>query len=147
MLDYVPADPPAYYQCFFQAADMYSLPPVLLPAIAKVEGGTVGKSNGNKNGSRDHGKMQINDVWVSKLNKSFGITAEMIRDDPCLAIRSAGYILRYHINRAGGDFWQGVGRYHSATPSRHAAYIQKVFVAAKTLEPTYQALASRLAMN
>jgi len=86
--------------------------------------------------------MQINDVWVNQLTAKYKITAEVIRDDPCSSIRTAGYILRYEINRAGGDFWKGVGRYHSNTPFRHANYVRQVFAVASQLEPIY----SRLAM-
>lgn len=82
--------------------------------------------------------MQINDVWVARLNKLFGVTAVMMRDDPCASIKVAGYILRYEINRANGDFWKGVGRYHSNMPSRHTKYIQKVFVTATFKATPYQ---------
>lgn len=145
----LPPNPPApdYTVCFIQAAKMYTLPPSLLPAISKIEGGKIGASSENTDGTRDHGFMQINDVRITELKKRFPITADIIRNDPCAAIRVAGYIVRDEINRAGGDFWKGVGRYHSRTPALHANYVQKVFPVAKQLEPTYRVLAARLAMN
>lgn len=147
MFDGMPPDPSLYSQCYIEVARQYTLPASLLPAIARIEGGKVGQSSLNKNGTRDHGIMQINDVWVDKLNKAFGITAEQIRNNPCVSIRVAGYILRYEINLASGDFWKGVGRYHSRSLVLHTNYIQKVFATASMMEPAYQALSYQFASN
>ncbi|MDB5798427.1 MAG: lytic transglycosylase [Paucimonas sp.] len=116
--------PPA---CLFQAAADYQVPPAVLYAIRKVEGGTLGKSNPNTNGTRDYGPMQINTVWIKRFQQNENLTAEVVASQPCIAIRSAAYVLRFELNRTGADFWRGVGNYHSKTPERNQAYRQKVY--------------------
>jgi hypothetical protein len=112
--------------CVFEAAADFQIPPSVLYAIRKAEGGTIGKSNPNTNGTRDYGPMQINTVWVNKLNRSEGVTADAIASSPCIAIRSAAYVLRYEINQVG-DFWSGVGNYHSKTLHRNVSYRTRVY--------------------
>jgi hypothetical protein len=115
--------PPA---CVFQAAADYQIPPSVLYAIRKAEGGTLGKSNRNTNGTRDYGPMQINTVWVNRFNRSEGLTADRIAGAPCIAVRSAAYVLRFEINQVD-DFWLGVGNYHSHTPFRNESYRAKIY--------------------
>ncbi len=120
----LPPDLPA--ACVFQAAADYQLPPAVLYAIRKVEGGTLGKSNGNTNGTRDYGPMQINTVWINRFKQNENLTAEVVASNPCIAIRSAAYVLRWELNRTGTDFWRGVGNYHSKTPALNLVYRQKI---------------------
>lgn len=131
----IAADIP-YVQCYAQAAETFKLPFSLLPGIAMVERGRLGESTPNKNGTSDHGIMQINDYWTNLFKSNFGITATQIRDNACLGIWMAGYIVRYEINRAG-DFWKGVGRYHSPDSARQAVYIRKVYWSAREVEAAY----------
>ena len=141
-IDLPPIPPVEQVQCYLHVAATYRLPASLLPAIAQIEGGKVGQSSTNKNRTQDHGPMQINDIWVEKL-KPYGVTTNLVRDNFCASVKVAGYILRHEIDLAGGDFWKGVGHYHSRTPSRHVWYVQKVFSVASQLEPLYrQILAS-----
>lgn len=132
MTFYLPPQEQAHLPCYVQAAVTNRLPFSLLPAIAIVEGGESGSSNVNKNGTRDHGKMQINDVWIRRLAQ-LGLNPQSIRDDACVAINAAGHIVRTEIDRAG-DFWRGVGNYHSRTPLRNRNYAQKVAAVASFLE-------------
>lgn len=122
----LPPDLPA--ACVFQAAADYQLPPAVLYAIRKVEGGAVGQSNPNTNGTRDYGPMQINTVWIKRFHRNEGLSAEQVASEPCIAVRSAAYVLRFELNQVGQDFWRGVGNYHSRTPQYHLAYRQKVQV-------------------
>ncbi|EPR86855.1 Conjugative transfer protein TrbN [Acinetobacter junii CIP 107470 = MTCC 11364] len=92
-----------------------------------TEGGTIGRTSQNTNKTEDHGPMQINTVWIKRLNKDFGITREMITNDFCWNVMSAAYILRYEINLAGGSIWDGIGHYHSRTPKYKYPYIQRVY--------------------
>ena len=120
----LPADLPAI--CVFQAAADYQVPPAVLYAIRKVEGGTLGKSSLNANGTRDYRPMQINTVWIQRFHRNEGLTAEQVASQPCIAIRSAAYVLRFELNQSAPDFWRGVGNYHSRTPRRNLDYRQKV---------------------
>ncbi|HBQ9619842.1 lytic transglycosylase domain-containing protein, partial [Klebsiella pneumoniae] len=69
----------------------------------------------------------INTIWANKLASDFGVKAEQLQHDFCASAMASAYILKYNIILEGGDFWQGVGRYHSNTPARKAWYIGKVY--------------------
>ncbi|MBU2708720.1 lytic transglycosylase domain-containing protein [Zooshikella marina] len=127
MLDMPPEPPLNIPHCMVQAASDYNIPLRGLLALWMVEGGQIGTVSKNTNGTNDYGPFQTNTVWVKKLKKDFGITAEMLTDDFCLSARTAAYILRYEINLAGGSFWDGVGHYHSRTPKYKYKYIKRVY--------------------
>ncbi|WP_446471526.1 lytic transglycosylase domain-containing protein [Xenorhabdus stockiae] len=112
--------------CMQQAAERFRIPLRVFIGIWKTEGGRVGMKNKNKNGTIDHGAFQINTTWAKDLEK-YGITSVHLTNDFCISAYSSAYIVRYRINEAGGDFWDGVGRYHSKTPSLKKAYIQRVY--------------------
>lgn len=122
------APPPDIPACVREAAEDYSLPLRGLIALWLTEGGKTGMQNSNTNKTVDHGPMQINTVWTNKLSKDFGVTSDMLTNDFCWSMRAAAYILRYEINLAGGDFWEGVGHYHSRTPELKAGYISRVYM-------------------
>lgn len=123
--------PPPHYVCIQQAAQMYTVPVLGLLAIWAVEGGRVGKVSQNKDGSFDHGNFQINSFWTNKFAQWFGVSAQQVRDDFCMNARAAAYVLRYEINQAKGDFWEGIGRYHAPNnPSKARAYRLRVKQAA-----------------
>lgn len=125
--------PPVQYEpitipvCITHAADTYSLPVKALLAVWLTEGGNIGTKSVNKNGTIDYGPMQINTVWAKKLNKEFGINEESLANDFCTSFKAAAYILRFHINNANGDFWEGIGNYHSKTPKHKYPYIKRVY--------------------
>lgn len=106
--------------CYVETEIAYSVPTCILRAVhdkessGSLRNGIV--SRPNRDGSRDHGVMQHNDFWVRFFNRNYGVTADQLANNACLSIRGAGYVLRYEINRAG-DFWKGVGRYHSPDPT------------------------------
>lgn len=129
-------------ECFSMAAQRYSVPEIVLRAISTVE------SNGNEfalniagkgyypsnlekaleiiNKSRDMsfdiGVMQINKWWFNKFDYSYSWGL-----NKCWNINFGAYILGYELNRAGGDLWLAIGRYHSPNKQRQAAYANKVW--------------------
>ncbi len=123
----MPADVPPVPACMVQAAIDYSLPLRGLIAVWLTEGGRVGTESKNTNGTTDHGPMQINTVWVHRLQSQFGVTKQMLTNDFCWSVRAGAYILRYEINLAGGSFWDGIGHYHSRTPKYKYPYINRVY--------------------
>jgi hypothetical protein len=123
----MPLDFPPVPPCMVVAASDYSLPLRGVIAVWFTEGGRVGAKSKNKNGTIDYGPMQINTVWVKRLQVDFGVTRQMLTDDFCWSVRSAAYILRYEINLANGSFWDGVGHYHSRTPILKHQYIKRVY--------------------
>lgn len=125
----IPSDIPSVVvpPCMVQAASDYALPLRGLIAVWRTEGGTVGMQNKNANGTVDYGPMQINTVWATRLLGAFGITPEALTYDFCISVRAGAYILRYEINAAGGNWWEGVGHYHSRTPKYKYQYINRVY--------------------
>jgi hypothetical protein len=105
----------------------YGHTPAQLQTILSVEGGQTGLEMPNKNGSFDLGPFQINDrVWVPRLAQVLkerpDVVRRALRDDSCFNAYAAGYVLRLAIEDSGGDVWEGMGRYHSATPIHKQRY-------------------------
>ncbi len=122
--------------CLQQAATHYKLPLDLLSAILRVEGGRPGLAVRNTNGSFDLGPMQINTVWLSTL-KPRGITLGMLRDDYCVNVAVASWILARELQRlpnqpSRGQVWQAVGSYHSHTPEYNYRYATRLWQTLKT---------------
>jgi len=120
-------DPSQTPVCVVAAARDYSLPLRALLSIQLTEGGRPGTLSKNTNGSVDHGPFQINTIWARRLAHDFGVTPAMLTNDLCWSARAGAYILRHEINRANGDFWEGVGHYHSHTEKLKQAYIAAVY--------------------
>jgi soluble lytic murein transglycosylase-like protein len=107
--------------CVIQAAADYSIPPRALLALKlalvprrELERGVTGQPAAPA-------AFPVNVSWQQALAKSFGITAEAIKTDLCWSARAAAYVLRHEVNLANGDFWEGVGRFPSSTPSGQLA--------------------------
>ena len=118
--------------CVLQAASVHQLPPELVVAIIKVEGGAPGTVAKNSNRTEDLGVMQINTgAWLDLVARAHFAGDKQAayvrpRDDACYNVQIGSWILRQAINQSPGDLWQGVGRYHSATPIYNQRYQQKV---------------------
>lgn len=123
-----------FLACMLAVAAELHLPPRVLPAIQAVEGGRVGMSRMNTNGSEDLGLMQVNSLWLPLLSRRTGLARDALREkliqDGCFNIAVAGAILRVYLHEARGDLLAAVGNYHSHTPVRHRAYQLRVVDAA-----------------
>lgn len=125
--------------CVLQAAAIHQLPPELVVAVIKVEGGAPGTVAKNSNRTEDLGVMQINTgAWLSLVARAHfdgdkQAAYVRLRDDACYNIQVGSWILRGAINQSAGDIWQGVGRYHSATPVHNQRYQRKIQSAWHTL--------------
>ena len=49
-----------------------------------------------------------------------------LRDNFCANVEAGAWILRQGLDEAHGDFWQGVGYYHSHHPEHKAIYLRSV---------------------
>ena len=123
-----------FLACMLAVSTELQLPPRVLPAIQAVEGGRVGLSRTNANGSEDLGLMQVNSLWLPLLARHTGLAQDAVRTrlvhDGCFNIEIAGAIMRLYLRESRGDLLAAVGNYHSHTPLRHQAYQQKVIGAA-----------------
>lgn len=119
--------------CVMIAANLYGVPPAVMIGIMQVEGGRVGQQVGpNRNGSYDLGPMQVNTRWVPELARFWRVdqkTAKAaVRDDGCVNVKVAAWILRQKIEEAG-SLYLGIAHYHSATPAHGHRYASKVIAA------------------
>lgn len=131
----LPALPPAFTSgevpaiCIAYAASKFEIPPSLILAVLKAEGGRTGMENRNTNGTYDLGPMQINTTWLPLL-RGHGVERAALRDDGCLNVWVGAWILRSALNSTH-HWWRGVGRYHSATmqPGRdlNGRYAERVW--------------------
>lgn len=116
--------------CLFAAAEVYRLPPALILILLKVEGGRLGAVSGNSNATVDIGPMQVNTIWVPLVARHWRTTKEAallaLRDNFCANLEGGSWILRQALDEARGDFWSGVGTYHSHSPVHKDAYLRKV---------------------
>lgn len=126
---------PAFYRpvttdCFLAEAQRQSLEPHKLLAVMKAEGGRIGTFRANTNGTYDIGPMQVNTVHLDEMSKVFRVgksqLAQMLAYDGCFNVSVGAWLLRMRTNEAGGDFWYGIGRYHSKTASKSTRYILRV---------------------
>ena len=126
-----------YLACMALVAQIYALPPRVLPSIQAVEGGGPGVAQRNRDGSEDLGVMQINTLWLPTLSRYSKLPIPAVREQllqrPCYNIAAAGLILRTYLDEASGDLMQAVGNYHSHTQIHHQGYRIKVMHAASIL--------------
>ena len=126
-----------YLACMALVAQMYDLPPRVLPAIQRVEGGAPGVASRNRDGSEALGIMQINPQWIPQLGRRAGMAPASVRfellNSPCFNISAAGLILRTYLDETGGDLMRAVGNYHSHTPMLNEGYQTKVLRSATIL--------------
>ena len=95
----------------------------------KTEDGRVGAFSPNSDGSYDIGPMQVNTIHLVDMSKVFGTSpsqlAQLLAYDGCFNVSVGAWLLRTKTNEAAGDFWYGIGRYHSKTPSKSTRYIRR----------------------
>jgi hypothetical protein len=113
------ADPEVFSAIQF-ASDAYKVSAYKLLIIAATESSLNHDSvRVNKNGTKDLGLFQINDVTRLNECKDYDVHS-LIGNALC-----AAKLIRMHKRHAKTDpFW--VGRYHSKTPSKKKAYYQKL---------------------
>lgn len=128
--------------CIYAAASLYHEPPAVLLILLNVEGGTLGAVSRNTNGTVDIGPMQVNQLWIPKLADHWRAapqsTYEALRDNFCANVEAGAWILRQGLDRAHGNFWGGVGYYHSYDPVYQDSYLRSVLNQALRLEKMAQ---------
>jgi len=129
---------PLVVRCIEAAAALHRLPPAVVLILLSVEGGTLGHVSQNTNGTVDIGPMQVNTIWVSVVAKHWSATSAetyaALRDNFCANVEAGTWILRQAMDQAHGDFWDGVGFYHSHDPRYKADYLRKVLRQALRLQ-------------
>ena len=117
-------------RCLRHAADAHHVPPAALVLLYENEGGSLGHVSRNGNGTVDIGPLQINQIWVGAIAQRWGlppdVTFRLLRDDFCSNAEASAWILETEIRNAGGDFWDGMARYHSARADLKESYLDKL---------------------
>ncbi len=119
-----------FVACMALVAQIYSLPPRVLPSIQRVEGGRPFLAHGNSNGTQDLGIMQVNTIWLPYLSRYTRLSQATVRDrllgQACFNIAAAGLIMRLYLDETGGDLMRAVGNYHSHSPALNQDYQSRV---------------------
>ena len=124
--------------CFHTASVKYQLDPWLLVAIARVESRMRPDAHRKyDDGSEDIGLMQINSVWLPALARHGIARADLFNH--CTSIHVAAWILATQLYRYGKT-WQVVGRYHSTTPAKNAAWVALVMTRLREEHPNFAQL-------
>lgn len=117
-------------ECIQAAAALHRVPPGVIAVLLSVEGGSIGRVNQNTNATVDIGPMQINQIHLPTIARRWNTTPaaarEALLDNFCANVEAGAWILRREIDGAGGDFWEGVGRYHSRTEFYKTRYLRRV---------------------
>jgi hypothetical protein len=123
-------EPSRIRSCIEAAARGYRIPPAILVILLNVEGGALGATSGNTNGTVDIGPMQVNQIWLPQVAAHWSTTERRaflaLRDNFCANVEAGAWILRQGLDDAHGDFWEGVGYYHSHDPSHKRTYLRSV---------------------
>lgn len=116
--------------CLRAAGQAHRVDPALLVILLGVEGGSLGRTSRNTNGTEDIGPMQVNTIWVARIARRWNTTPEAaflaLRDNFCANVEAGAWILRLGMDEGGGDFWRGVSYYHSRTPEHRERYLRLV---------------------
>jgi hypothetical protein len=114
--------------CIEQASKIQQVPVPIILGFLKTEGGWVGASVGNTNGSHDLGPMQVNDsTWVPQMAKlefdgDENLARLALRWDGCYNVQVGTWIFRQYWNQANGNTVRAIGYYNSHDPIAMANY-------------------------
>ena len=126
--------------CLEAASRAYRVPPAILVVLLNVEGGSLGAVSQNTNGTVDIGPMQVNQIWVPQVAAHWSTTNDRayraLRDNFCANLEAGAWILRQSLDEAHGNFWEGVGYYHSHDPGHKQTYLRSVLQQVLRLQPS-----------
>ena len=130
----VPAEE-ARIWCSVEAAGRYALPPELVYAVSRTEGGRPGIAVENSNGTFDLGWMQFNTAFLRSL-RSYGIKASDVQANTCYPFHLAAWRLRGHLEESPlkGDAFTRAAWYHSRTPELNASYRARLIANARRFD-------------
>ncbi|NHN89979.1 lytic transglycosylase domain-containing protein [Acetobacter conturbans] len=126
--------------CLTAASRHEHVPRSVLLILLYVEGGRLGSTVRNDNGTYDLGPMQVNSSHVPEIARRWRTTPtrawNALRDNPCANIEAGSHILTDALRETHGDLWQAVAFYHSHTPRFGRAYLQRVWTVTHDLMQT-----------
>jgi hypothetical protein len=108
--------PQALAECVLMASNTYHIPAAVLIGIMHIEGGHVGEDfPPSKNGDYGIGPMKVGSDLLPDLTKMWNVDLDTahkwVRDDGCVNVHVAAWILRQKMDDAG-SIWDGIAAYH-----------------------------------
>lgn len=108
--------------CIAKSAAKHGVPEALLHAVAKKEGGSLGKCVRNTNGTLDCGPAQINTSWAKEFSR-YNVDFASVTHDACTNFDASGFILRRNFELKQ-DWFKTIVSYNIGpakwTPNRYA---------------------------
>jgi len=104
---------------------------MLLRAVAMVESGMDQRKVNRGGRGYSVGVMQVHSSWFPVLRRE-GFDVRKLKRDACYNVLVGAWILRKHIDEAGGAVWKGVGRYNAKSRLKQLRYVKKVRLALKS---------------
>ena len=120
--------------CSVEASARYGLPPDLVYAVSRTEGGRPGLASENSNGTFDLGWMQFNTSYLDTLGR-YGIRPSDVQQNTCYPFHLAAWRIRGHLEEAGGaGIFERAAWYHSRTPRFNEIYRGRLMEAARMFD-------------
>lgn len=130
---------PVTADCVMDHARSQRVPIRLVYGVMRAEGGHVGDTSPNSNGTVDHGPMQINSIWLDNLPDSTVTSLDLL--DGCTNVKWGVWILRQKLDEnqltypyTNKELLNAAGRYHSYTPRYFKRYRSTVRETLNNLE-------------
>ena len=127
-------------ECVSRISSRYSVHPLILSLVIKVEGGWAGAKIKNTNETYDLGLTQINTIHLPSLAEH-GLTEDMVRNNNCINLGvSAWYIRTVTQNQTASnteDYFRAIARYHSKNEPHTTRYTNKLSEAYQQLIQEY----------
>ena len=116
---------PPTSQCITAAAAHHRVNAALLWAVLRVESGPGMRAqiSRNANGTVDIGPAQINSIHLPELSRH-GVLPHHL-SDLCVSAYVAAWKLAGLV-ASGGNTWNSIARYHSATPCHNEKYARRL---------------------
>lgn len=115
--------------CVARISERYSVHPLILGLVIKVEGGWSGAKVKNTNATYDLGLAQINTIHLPQL-AAYGLTETMLKNNNCINLAvSAWYIRTVTKNQTAMDsngYFRAIARYHSKNEPHISVYTEKL---------------------
>lgn len=120
--------------CSVEAASRYGLPPDLVYAVARTEGGRPGIASENSNGTFDLGWMQFNTSYLQSLSR-YGIRPSDVQANTCYPFHLAAWRIRGHLEESpDAGIFEKAAFYHSRTPKYNEIYRGRLREAARSFD-------------
>lgn len=113
----IPVDIGPVPACIVQAASDYAVP---ARALLAIKAALLLPGQPLRAGLASDTPFPVHATWLSEFARTTGLKIESLKSNVCWTARATAYVLRYEINRARGDFWEGVGRFAASKPPRHS---------------------------